>query len=187
MQEDIDFIMDSLGESMNNTISHLRNELAKIRTGQASPKILEGILVEYYGSPTPLNQVANVNKADSKTLSIQPWEKSVLAAIEKSIFEANLGLTPMNNGEVIIINIPALTEERRRDLVKKAKSEGETAKISLRNGRREAIDEIKKLVKNGLPEDMGKRKEDEIQSITNKYGSQVDDLVKAKETDIMTI
>lgn len=187
MQEDVDMTIDVAKESMDNAIGHLQNELAKIRAGKASPAMLTGLLVPYYGTPTPLNQVANVSTSDARTLVIQPWEKNMLAPIEKAIFEANLGFTPMNNGELIMINVPALTEERRKKLVKGAKDLGEDAKISIRQARGEANKEVKQAVKDGFPEDAGKRAEDKIQELTNKYGKKVDDLIKAKETDIMTI
>lgn len=187
MNEEIEMLRDDMKESMDKALTHLQNELSKLRTGKASPAMLGGIIVEYYGSPTPLNQVANVAAADAKTLSIQPWEKSMLSAIERAIFEANLGVTPMNNGELIMINIPPLTEERRRDLVKKAKSLGEDAKVSLRSSRKSALDFVKQMVKDGLSEDAGKRLEGEVQDTTNDYGSKVNKTVEAKEKDIMTI
>lgn len=187
MQEDVDEAIELAKMSMDSSIEHLQRELSKIRAGKANPAMLGSIMVPYYGSPAPLNQVANVSTSDARTLVIQPWEKTMLAPIEKAIFEANLGLTPMNNGELIMINVPALTEERRREFVKRAKDLGEDAKISIRNARREAIDEVKKAVKGGYPEDAGKRSEDDVQDLTNDYGKQVDDLIKAKEKDIMTI
>jgi len=173
--------------AMDEAIEHLEKELIKIRAGKASPSMLGGVMVEYYGSPTPLNQVANVGTTDSRTLSISPWEKSTIGAIEKAIFEANLGLTPQNNGEVIIINIPALTEERRKEMVKKAKGLGEDAKVSLRSSRHKMMDFIKKAVKDGYPEDAGKRQEDEVQKIVNSYGDKVNAILGKKEEDIMTI
>lgn len=186
-EDDIAMIMDLTEESMNNSIDHLQNELAKIRAGKASPAMLGGLRVEYYGTPTPLNQVANVSTSDARTLVIQPWEKKMLAAIERSIFEANLGFTPMNDGEVVRINVPALTEERRKDLVKRAHQLGEDSKVSIRNARRDANNEVKKAVKNGYPEDAGKRVEDQIQALTDKFSKKVEDMIKAKEADIMTI
>lgn len=174
-------------ESMDKAIDHLNHELAQIRTGKASPSVLGGIMVAYYGSPTPLSQVANVATADARTITIQPWEKNMLGPIEKAIFESNLGMTPMNDGELIRISIPPLTEERRKELVKKAKSLGEDAKISVRNARRDAMEHIKKAVKDGFPEDAGKKLETEIQDITNNYNDKVDKLIVAKEKDIMTI
>ena len=187
MQEDVILYLEMAEEGMNNSLIHLQQELSKLRTGKASPSMLDGIKVSYYGSPTLLNRVANVTTSDAKTLIIQPWEKSMLAPIEKSIFEANLGLTPQNDGELIRINVPPLTEERRRGLVKRAKSLGENAKISIRNARKEAMDGIKQAVKEGYPEDAGKRREKEIQDMTNKYGEKAVKLVEAREKDIMTI
>jgi ribosome recycling factor len=187
MSEEVELLMDELKEGMEKSIKHLQDELIKIRTGKASPSMLGGLRVDYYGSPTPLNQVANVGAADAKTLTIQPWEKGMLAKIEKSIFEANLGLTPMNNGEIILINIPPLTEDRRRDLVKRAKALGEDAKVGLRSSRKKAMDFVKDLVKDGYPEDAGKRLENTVQDTVNAYGKKVDDMVDAKEKDIMTI
>ena len=172
---------------MDEAIEHLQKELQKIRTGKASPEILSGIYVDYYGSNTPLKQVANVGTTDAKTISIQPWEKNMLAVIEKAIFEANLGLTPMNDGETIRINIPPLTEERRVKLVKHAKSLGEDSKVSLRSTRHKLMDAIKKSVKNGVPEDSGKRKEEQVEKMVHNYADKIDSMIKAKEEDIMTI
>ncbi len=172
---------------MDHAIEHLEHELAKVRTGKASTTMLEGIMAPYYGTPTLISQIANVSTADAKTLVIQPWEKAMLAPIEKAIFEANLGVTPQNDGEVIRIMIPPLTEDRRKDLAKKAKALGEDAKVSIRNTRRDAMEHIKKAIKDGFPEDAGKRKEQEIQDMTNKYSTKVDQLVEAKEKDIMTV
>ena len=172
---------------MQDAIDHLQKELLKVRTGKAAPSMVSGLTVDYYGSPTPLNQVANVSASDSKTLTIQPWEKTMLGPIEKSIFEANLGLTPMNDGEVVRISIPPLTEERRKILVKNVKSLGEDAKISLRNTRQKLMEMVKKEVKDGYPEDAGRRKEDEIQKMVNSFGAKVDQIVELKEKDIMTI
>ncbi|TVQ45160.1 MAG: ribosome recycling factor [Saprospirales bacterium] len=177
-----------LGQTeMGDAIEHLQKELLKVRTGKAAPSMVSGLTVDYYGSPTPLHQVANVSASDSKTLTIQPWEKSMLGPIEKAIFEANLGLTPMNDGEVVRISIPPLTEERRKVLVKNVKSLGEDAKISLRNTRQKLMEMVKKEVKEGYPEDAGKRKEDEIQKMVNSFGVKVDQIVELKEKDIMTI
>ncbi|MDX1479120.1 MAG: ribosome recycling factor [Saprospiraceae bacterium] len=187
MSEDIDSYLKKGNKYMEDAIEHLQKELVKIRTGKASPAMLGGLMVEYYGSPTPLNQVANVNAVDAKTLSIQPWEKSMLGTIEQAIFAANLGLTPMNDGEFIRINIPPLTEERRRDLVKQAKHLGEEAKISLRNARHKLMDFIKNEVKNGYPEDIGKRREAEVEKLVHDFADKVDKLIDAKEKDIMTV
>ncbi len=185
--EEVNMILEMMLEGMNESIEHLKRELSKISTGKASPGMLRGLRVDYYGTPTPLQQVANVNVSDSRTLAIKPWEKAMLAPIERSIFEANLGFTPRNDGETIHINIPMLTEERRRDLVKRAKALGEDAKVSVRSARRDAMEELKKAVKDGFPEDMGKRKEGEVQDTTNKFGTSIDELISGKEKDIMTI
>ena len=172
---------------MDESIDHLNKELNNIRAGKASPSMLSSVTVDYYGNPTPLSQVANITASDSRTLSIQPWEKSMIAPIEKAIFSANLGITPMNNGESIMINIPPLTEERRKTMVKQAKKLGEDCKVSLRTIRQKTMDFIKKEVKDGYPEDMGKRKEDEVQKTVNGYGEKVNNLIAAKEKDIMTV
>lgn len=174
-------------ELMDQSIEHLHKELKKISTGKASTNMLDGIFVEYYGAPTPLNQVANVSIADSRSLAIQPWEKNMLGPIEKAIFEANLGVTPQNDGEFVRINIPPLTEERRKDLVKKVKSLGEDAKVSVRNARRDAMEHIKKAVKEGFPEDAGKSREQEVQNLTDKHIEMIDKTVEVKEKDIMTV
>jgi len=187
MQIEIDQLLDEVRKSYGKALEHLKNELTKIRAGKASPAMLDGIRVEYYGTPMPLNQVSNVTTADAKTIVIQPWEKSMLAPIEKAIFEANLGLTPMNDGEVIRLNIPPLTEDRRQLLVKQAKHHGEETKISLRTTRHKALEIIKKAVKDGYPEDAGKRLEEKVEELTKEYGKKVDDLIHAKEKDIMTI
>ena len=187
MEETIDSYFGKAKKYMDDAIEHLARELGKIRAGKASPAMLAGIHVDYYGNPTPLNQVANVNTPDSKTLSIQPWEKSMIGPIEKAIFEANIGLTPQNNGEMVMINIPPLTEERRKQMVKQSKSLGEDTKVSLRNARHKVMDFIKKEVKDGYPEDMGKRKEEELQKMVDNYGDKINDFIKRKEEDIMTI
>ncbi len=187
MLEEVNSNISKMKKSMDDAIAHLENELAKIRTGKASPSMLSGLLVDYYDNPTPLNQVANVGASDAKTLTIQPWEKKMLSTIEQAIFAANLGLTPMNDGELIRINIPPLTEERRKEMVKRAKALGEDGKISLRNARHKVMDFIKKAVKDGLPEDMGKDKEAEVQKIIDDYTNKINDMVTAKEEDIMTI
>ena len=187
MEEEINFIFDSLKEANDGAISHLVEELRKIRAGRATPSMLSSVMVDYYGSQTPLSQVANVNTLDARTLTIQPWEKNMLDEISKGIINSNLGLNPQNNGEFVIINVPMLTEERRKDLAKKAKSEGENAKISLRNHRKDAIDEIKKLKDNGLSEDMQKNLEDDVQEVTNNFSTKIDELTAKKEVDILTI
>lgn len=187
MEATIDSTMSKGKVQMDDALVHLQNELSKIRTGKASTNILSGIMVDYYGSPTPLSQVANLNTPDSKTISIQPWEKTMLAAIEQAIFAANLGLTPQNDGEFIRINIPPLTEERRIELVKQAKSSGEECKVSIRNSRQKIIEFIKSEVKNGYPEDAGKKRELEVQDMVNNFGKNITELIDAKEKDIMTV
>lgn len=187
MQEDVNLSIEMAEEAMEGSVLHLQEELVKIRTGKASPAMLNGIKVPYYGAPTPLNQVANVATSDARTIVIQPWEKSMLAPIEKAIFEANLGVTPQNDGELIRIGIPPLTEERRRDLVRQSKSLGEDTKVGIRNARHKAIDQVRKAVKDGFPEDAGKRLETQIQDLTNKYTDKVDKLIEAKEKEIMTV
>ena len=187
MSEDIDIYLKKGKDFMDQAIDHLQHELGKIRTGKASPAMLGGIMVEYYGNKTPITQVANVSTADARTLSIQPWEKSLLATIERAIFEANLGLTPMNDGEFIRINIPPLTEERRIILVKQAKNLGEEAKVSLRNDRHKMMDFIKSEVKEGYPEDLGKRKEDSVDKMVHDYSDKIDAMIALKEKDIMKV
>lgn len=174
-------------DDMDLAIDHLQTELKKIRTGKASPDMVSGIMADYYGNMTPLNQVANVSTSDAKTLVIQPWEKKMLSVIEKAIFEANLGFTPQNDGEVIRINVPPLTEERRHQLVKMSKSLGEEAKVSLRNTRHKALDFVRKAVKNSYPEDLGKRRENEIQDLVNKYSDKIEEILKLKEKEILTV
>lgn len=187
MSEDIDAFLKKGKLFMDDAIEHLQKELVKIRTGKASPSILGGIMVNYYGSQVPINQVANVGTPDAKTVSIQPWEKGMLATIEQAIFAANIGLTPQNDGEFIRINIPPLTEERRKDLVKQARGLGEEGKISLRNGRHKLMDFIKAEVKDGYPEDLGKRKEQQVDDMVHKFSDKIDALIDAKEKDIMTV
>lgn len=187
MEQNLETTIAEGKAAMQKSIDHLTDELTKIRAGKASPAMLSSIMVDYYGSPTPLSQVANVNTPDSRTISIQPWEKSMLAEIEKAIFQANLGLTPMNDGEMVRISIPPLTQERRKDLVKQCKGLGEDAKVSLRNERHKLMDAIKKEVKSGYPEDAGKRREDEVDGMVKGYGKSVDDVIDAKEADIMTV
>ena len=187
MQEEVEFVLEHCEEKMNAAIAHLEKELLHIRAGKASPSMLDGVLVEYYGSMTPLNQVSNVSTPDARTIAIQPWEKMLIPEIEKAIMAANLGFNPDNNGEIIRINIPALTEERRKVLVKQVHQEGETAKVSIRTARKEANDSLKKLLKEGLSEDMEKDAEGEVQKLTDNFGKKVDNLVDTKEIDIMTI
>lgn len=187
MNEEVQFYLDETKERMDAALNHLEIELSKIRAGRANPKILQDVLVDYYGSPTPLTQVANVASPDPRTITVQPWEKNMIGPIEKAIMNANLGLNPDNNGELIRINIPPLTEERRRDLVKQSKSEMETAKISIRNARRDVIEQVKKMTKDGLSEDVAKDVEISAQKLTDDYGKKVDEMFLKKEKDIMTI
>jgi ribosome recycling factor len=187
MTEEINFIIDEAKESMNGSIAHLEKELLNIRAGKASPQMLGGVFVDYYGSQTPLSQVANINAADARTLTVTPWEKPMLQPIEKAIMIANLGLNPMNNGDNIIINIPPLTEERRKDLAKQAKSEAEDAKIGIRNARKDANTDIKKEEKNGTSEDICKSAEEEIQKLTDAYIKKIDEILSVKEAEIMKV
>lgn len=187
MNEEVKMYMDEAKELMQNAIVHLENELSKIRAGKANPKILNDVLVDYYGTPTPLSQIANITVPDPRTIAVQPWEKNMLAPIQKAIMNANLGFNPDNNGELVRINVPALTEERRKDLVKQSKSTGENAKVSIRNARRDAIDEFKKMVKDGLPEDVAKDAEAEVQKMTDNHNKKVEEILMVKEKDIMTI
>lgn len=187
MQQEIDEYLQKGRQYMDEALDHLSRELTKIRTGKASTDMLDGLMVDYYGTPTPISQVGNLTTSDSRTLVIQPWEKSIISEIERSIFGANIGLTPQNDGEVIRIMIPPLTEERRKNLVKQAKGLGEDCKISLRNSRHKMMDFIKKSVKDGYSKDMGKDMEDFIQKTTNEYSDKTDKLIDAKEIDIMTI
>ncbi len=187
MQEELDFIKEAAKEAMEKAIGHLDNELLKIRASKATPSMLDNIYVDYYGSNTPLNQVSNINTPDPRTLSIQPWEKNMLEVIERTIINSNLGLNPQNNGEMIMINVPVLTEERRLNLVKQAKHEGENAKISIRNARKDANDDIKKLLKEHFSEDLAHDMEEEVQQLTTSYSHRIDDKLSKKETDIMTV
>jgi ribosome recycling factor len=172
---------------MEKAIDHCESELQKIRAGKANPSMLDDVMVEYYGTPTPLSQVGSVNTPDARTIVVQPWEKSLLGAIEKAIMEANLGVNPQNDGVIIRINVPPLTEERRRDLVKKAKSEAETGKIAIRNIRKDANEKIRKLKSEGVSEDEMKTGEGEVQKLTDSFIIKVDQLSEVKEKDIMTV
>ena len=174
-------------EEMNASVLFLDESLSHIRAGKANPKILDVVKVEYYGMPVPLSNVATITVPDAKTISIQPWEKNMFGPIERAIINSELGLTPSNNGEVIRLSLPSPTEERRKQLAKDAKAEGEDAKISVRNARRNAIEKIKKLVKDGLPEDVQKDGEVELQKIHDKYIKKIDELLVAKEKEIMTV
>jgi len=187
MQEDIQFVLDTAEESMIGSIAHLEKELTGIRAGKASPKMIVSVMVDYYGTDTPISQVANISTPDARTIAIQPWEKAMIEPIERAIINSNLGFNPDNNGEMIRINIPALTEERRRDLTKQVHAEGEHAKVSVRNARRDAIDEFKKMQKDGLSEDLEKDGEAAAQKLTDKYYKLIEEQVSEKEKDIMTI
>ncbi len=187
MNEEVELVFDMAEEKMDKAIRHLETELSRIRAGKANPHILDGVEVDYYGTKTPLSQVSNISTPDAKTIAIQPWEKKMIDPIEKAILAANVGLTPVNNGEIIRLNVPPLTEERRIQLVKQVKNEGENAKVSIRNARREANDELKSLQKEGLPEDQVKRAEIKVQEMTDNYTEKVDKVVDAKEKDIMTV
>ena len=187
MKEEVQLCLEDTKEKMDNTIDHLVSVLTKIRAGKASTNMLDGVMVDYYGVSTILSQVSNVSTPDPRTLRVQPWEKNMIEPIEKAIMAANLGLNPSNNGDAILINVPALTEERRKDLVKQSKNEGENAKVSLRNARRDGNDMLKKMIKDGLSEDAEKDAEQEVQNYTNEYAKKVDDLLEKKEQDIMTI
>ena len=184
MEEEIKFLLDSTRELMDNAIKHLEKRLVNIRAGKASPAMVGSVMVDYYGTPTPLNQVANVSTPDGMTISIQPWEKSLIPEIERGIHAANIGFNPMNNGESVIINVPPLTEERRRDLVKQAKAEAEDTRIGIRNDRKHANNEIKKL---DLSEDLKKNLEIDIQKLTDEHIAKVDDILSNKEKEIMTV
>lgn len=187
MSEDVNLVMDMAEDGMRKAISHLETELVKIRAGRATPQMFDGLVVDYYGASTPISQVGNISVADARTITIQPWEKNMLQPIERAIIAANLGVTPQNDGAIIRIFLPALTEERRKELVKKVNMEGEQSKVSVRNVRRDTIEEIKKLQKNGLSEDEGKDAEKEVQQMTDKYIALVDKHLAAKEKEIMAV
>jgi len=187
MQEEIDFLFDATKEDMDKALSHMEKALVKIRAGRANPSMLQGVMVEYYGSPTPLQQVSNVNTPDARTISIQPWEKTLIPDIEIAIQNAGLGFNPMNNGESVIISVPPLTEERRRELAKLAKAESESAKVGVRAARKTAMDELKKLGNDGLSEDLQKDYENDIQKMTDEYNAKCDAMYAKKEQDIMTV
>ena len=187
MTEDLQLIYDELKDNNIKSLNHLEQELQKVRAGKATPSMLHSVMVDYYGAPTLITQVANISTLDARTLTVQPWEKNLLNEISKGIINSNLGFAPQNNGEMIIISVPPLTEERRKELVKKAKAEAEHAKVGVRNNRKDAIDMIKSLKAEGLSEDMTKDAENEVQNITNIFIKKIDDLVDLKEKDIMTI
>ncbi len=187
MTEELAMVYDEFKSSSTKTIEHLETELLKIRAGKAAPAMLHSVMVDYYGTPTPIQQVANIGVMDARTLTVQPWEKAMLGELAKGIINSNLGFAPQDNGEMLIISIPALTEDRRRDLVKRAKAEAENAKVGIRSNRKDAIDMVKSLKDDGLSEDLQKDAEAEIQNITNSFTKKIDDLVEIKEKDIMTL
>ena len=187
MSEVMQQIIADTQSNMKKAITHLESELTKIRAGKATATMLDGIMVDYYGNPTPLNQAANVSVLDARTISIQPWEKSMLQPIEKGIMAANIGITPQNDGNTIRLFLPPLTEERRKELVKKCNGEGEHAKVSIRNIRRDAIEQVKKLQKDGVSEDECKDAEKNIQELTDKYIALIDKHLQAKEKEIMAV
>lgn len=187
MTEEINFIIDTAKESMQGSIAHLEKEFTNIRAGKASPAMLGSVFVEYYGAQTPLSQVSNVSVPDARTITISPYEKKMLQPIEKAIMVANLGFNPMNNGDMIIISVPPLTEERRRDLAKQAKSEAEDAKIGIRNARKDANTDIKKEEKNGTSEDVCKKAEEDVQKLTDNYIKKIDEILVLKEAEIMKV
>ena len=187
MNEEVELVIEETRDRMQKALEHLEYELSRLRAGRATPVLLEGIPGDYYGVNSPLSQVSNINTSDPKTILIQPWEKSMLGTIEKAIMAANIGLTPMNNGEVIRIGIPPLTEERRHQLVKQVRNEGETAKISIRNARKWANDELKKMLKEGLPEDIEENASESVQEMTHEFSAKVDKVMALKEKDVMTV
>ncbi len=187
MTDDAILCMEEVEESMQHAIVHLEKEFLKVRAGKASPAMMAGVRVEYYGVSTPLEQTSNINTPDARQIIIQPFDRSVINEIEKAILNANLGFNPQNEGDIIRINVPPLTEERRLELVKKAKAIVEDTKIGIRNARRHGNDEAKQLEKDGLPEDDSKRLMDEIQKLTDKYTENIDNLFEAKEKDILTV
>lgn len=187
MDEEVQFCLDEAKESMQNAMVHLEREFQKIRAGKASPQMLDGVMVNYYGVPTPIAQTANINTPDPRQIIVQPWDKTILHDIEKAILAANLGFNPSNEGEVLRIQVPAITEQRRLELVKQAKAEAEKSKISIRNSRRSANEYVKQLEKDGLPEDEAKKTQDKVQDLTNEYIDKIDKLFETKENDIMKV
>jgi ribosome recycling factor len=185
--EEIELFLDEAKELMQKAVDHTASELLKIRAGKAMPNLLDGIMVQYYGAPTPLTQVASINTPDARTLSIKPWERNLISDIEKAIINSDLGLAPQNNGEIVILTIPTLTEERRISLVKQAKNECENGKISIRTVRKDTNDSLKKLQKDGASEDEVKRAEDVVQKLTDQYSAKIDELLVKKEVDIMKV
>jgi ribosome recycling factor len=187
MSEELSMIIEDTHDLMKKAISHLEAELVKVRAGKATPNIVDGIIVDYYGNPTPINQVGNISVADARTLTIQPWEKNMLQPIERAIIAANIGINPQNDGNLIRLFLPPLTEERRRELVKRALGEGENSKVAIRSLRREAMEQVKKLQKNGLSEDVSKDTETTVQELTDRYITLVDKHLATKEKEIMTV
>lgn len=187
MSEAKDTLLKQTGDNMNKAIAHFESEILKIRAGKASPQMLDGLTVEYYGAPTPLSQVANITAVDARTLTIQPWEKNMIGPIERSILQANLGVTPQNDGIIIKLFLPPLTEERRKEFVKKVMAEGEQAKIAVRNIRRDGMETVKKLQKDGLSEDEVKDLETRIQALTDKKIVEIDGHTATKEKELMTV
>ncbi|HEV8081028.1 MAG TPA: ribosome recycling factor [Chitinophagaceae bacterium] len=187
MTDDLLLILEEGKESMTKAINHLEAELVKIRAGKASPAMLNGVVVDYYGTPTPIDQVGNISAMDARTISIQPWEKNMLQPIERAIIAANIGINPQNDGNIIRLFLPPLTEERRKEMVKRCNGEGEQAKVAVRSIRRDAIEHIKKLQKDGLSEDQAKDSETEIQEITDKFITLVEKHLEAKEKEIMSV
>lgn len=185
--EDVNAFMAEAEAHMKKALEHLDHELAKIRTGKASTSLVADLMVDYYGSPVPIPQVANLQVSDARTIIIQPWERNMLGPIERVIINANIGITPANDGEIIRLSIPPLTEERRKELVKKAKHVGEESKVGVRNARHKALDHLKKAIKDGYPEDLGKKKENDLQNLVNKFVEQTEAVVGHKEKEIMTV
>lgn len=187
MSQELNKVIDDANELMSKAVDHLESELLKIRAGKATPNIVDGIVVDYYGNPTPISQVGNISVADARTLTIQPWEKNMLQPIERSIIAANIGITPQNDGNIIRLFLPPLTEERRRELVKRSQAEGEQSRVAVRNLRRDAMEQVKKLQKNGLSEDVCKDAENSIQQVTDSAIAAVEKCLITKEKEIMTV
>ena len=187
MIEKAQAVIDAAQEKMQGSVTYLEEDLKTYRAGKANPAVFNNVVVNYYGTMTPIPQVASIATPDARTMLIQPWDRTLLKPVEKAIMDANLGFTPQNNGEVIRINIPAITEERRTELVKKARTAGENAKVAVRNARRDAIESLKKLQKEGLPEDMEKDFEAEVQKLTDNFSKKVEEILAAKEKDMMTV
>ncbi len=187
MNEELQLYLDDASEKMDAAIKHLETTLSRLRAGKASPSLLDSIMVDYYGTMTPLARVSSINTPDARTIRVQPWEKNLIPVIEKAILTGNLGFNPSNNGEAVIVNVPQLTEERRRELVKQAKHECENARVSLRNTRRDTLEELKKLQKEGIPEDEVKDAEEQVQKLIDVHNKKIDDVFHKKENDIMTV